>query len=243
MKLSQRTITRIAIWVLIIFAGAGIYRISGHPVVRCYLVAFSNLDEIASGVFVDAEMPDTDRESLLAAIAEAEERISHLFGEYQATPTIIAGQSMDVMKEYGGNSYNRVGRTYLTLLGSYIVLGPDGITDIDVIAHEMVHAELESRIGHSKVNHLPGWFEEGVAVQFDERFSEEDWQLRTSNGKYAPDVRKIGTIKHDDWLAYATAKHEVRHWLEEIGQDGFRLFLQSIRDGENFDQAYQLARK
>ena len=39
-----------------------------------------------------------------------------------ADPVIIAGHTMEVMKTYGGNSYNRAGRTYLTLLTTFIIL-------------------------------------------------------------------------------------------------------------------------
>jgi hypothetical protein len=50
---------------------------------------------------------------------------------------------------------------------------------------------------------------------------------------------QIGIITHDDWLKYATAKHEVRRWLDVVGQEGFWAFLQSIRNGAGFQEAYR----
>ena len=127
---------------------------------------------------------------------------------------------MDVMEKFGGNVYNRVGRTYQTPLGAYVIFGPDGIKSVDVIAHEIAHAELAKRLGYKAVNKLPDWFDEGLALQVDNRFTEEDWLARTNNEKTAPRLDEIITITHDDWLAYATAKHEVGRWLDTVGQQG-----------------------
>jgi hypothetical protein len=238
-KKSKKTIRLAAGIIILLIVAIGVYRLSKHPVMRCYLVSWSNLDQIEENVFVDPGMNESDREFLLSAVAEAEARITSLYGDFQANPTIIAGHTMDVMIEFGGNSYNRVGRTYLTALGQYIVFGPDGASNLDVIAHEIAHAELAQRIGYKSVNTLPDWFEEGLALQVDERFTEEDWLSKTSNGTTVPDLDEIGVIRHDDWLAYSTAKHEVSRWLELVGQQGLLEFLQKIQQGEDFSMAYQ----
>jgi len=242
MKLSNKR-TQIFLFLLVVPVGFILSWLFQHPVVQCYLVSWSGLDSIAPNVFVDPDMSFADRENLLAKISEAEGRISFLFGEVRSTPVVIAGHSMNVMIKYGGNSYNRVGRTYLTAIGSYIVLGPDGISNIDVIAHEMGHAELAFRIGHKKVNRFPDWLEEGIVLQLDERFTEKDWQTKTSNGKYAPGLDELGVIKHDDWMGYAAAKHEVKRWLDAVGREGFKVFLQAVRDGEDFYDVYKSLEK
>jgi hypothetical protein len=145
---------------------------------------------------------------------------------------------MEVMKTYGGNSYNRAGRTYLTPVTTFIILGPDGVLSADVLSHELAHAEFSARIGHWNRDKIPNWFDEGLAVQFDDRYSEAEWQTRTDNGRTAPDLDQIGTIKHDDWLGYATAKHEVRRWLDIVGQEGLWALLQAIKSGEEFQETY-----
>lgn len=239
MKFKKKIAIRVVVFGLLVLAGLGIAKLSGHPVMQCYFVRWTELEEIAPKVFIDPNMPEDKREFLLVSIEEAKDRISGLYGEYTAAPVIIAGHTMEVMERFGGNTYNQVGRTYLTALGSYIIFGPDGISDTDVIAHEIGHAELAQRIGQKAANQLPDWFEEGLALQFDNRFTEEDWEKRTSNGINAPNLEEISVITHDDWLGYATAKHEVRRWLDAAGQDGLLSLLQSIRNGADFYQAYQ----
>lgn len=231
-KSKKRRIWSIIGIIVVIFLGFAIFRLAQHPVVRSYFVNWSNLDRITPKVYVDPKMSQADRDSLLNAINESRNRIASVYGDSLADPVIIAGQTMDVMEKFGGNAYNRVGRTYQTALGAYIIFGPDGIASVDVIAHEMAHAELTKRLGYKIVNNLPDWFDEGLALQVDERFTEEDWLARTDNRKNAPNLDTISTITHDDWLAYATAKHTVNIWLEEVGQPGLLNCVDSIlQDG------------
>ena len=214
------------------------YRLAPREVIRCYLVRWSELDSLAPDLYVDPEMPEAQRQILRSSLADAKARVAVLYGEYTADPVIIAGHTLDVMETYGGNRYNRAGRTYLTLTATFIILGPDGMLSTDVLAHELAHAEFAARIGHANRKEIPSWFDEGLAVQFDERYSEEEWQARTDGGRTAPDLDQLGVIRHDDWLAYATAKHEVGRWLDAVGQEGFWAFLEAIRSGQALQDAY-----
>jgi len=234
MKSSKRVWKILLASVLLLLVGAACYRLASHEIVRCYLVRWSDLDNIAPNLYVDPNMPESQRQTLLSSLADAKERVATLFGEYTADPVIIAGHTMEVMRAYGGNSYNQAGRTYLTPVASFIVLGPDGVRSLDVLSHELAHVEFSARIGHRNRGKIPNWFDEGLAVQFDDRYSEAEWQTRTDNGRIAPDLGQMGIIKHDDWLGYATAKHEVKRWLDVVGQGGFWALLQSIRSGAGY---------
>jgi hypothetical protein len=145
---------------------------------------------------------------------------------------------MDVMKAYGGNTYNQAGRTYLTLVKAFIIFGPDGTSSIDIQSHELSHVELATRIGYRQRKMIPNWFDKGLALQFDNRYTEIEWQRRTENGRIAPELDEIGTIRHNDWLAYATAKHEVKRFLDIVGQEGLHELLLAIRKGDAFQEAY-----
>jgi len=215
------------------------YRLVPRQVIRCYLVRWSDLDRVAPNLYVDPAMPDSQRQILLSSLADAKARIATLYGEYSANPVIIAGHTMEVMRDYGGNSYNRAGRTYLTFAAAFILLGPNGILSNDVVSHELAHAEFSARIGHWNRSEIPNWFDEGLAVQFDDRYSEAEWRTRTDNGRTAPNLDQLGIIQHNDWLAYATAKHEVRRWLDAVGQEGLWAFLQAIRSGHEFQETYR----
>ncbi len=223
---------------LLLVVGAVCYRLARHELVRCYLVRWSSLDLIAPGLYVDPKMPEIQRQMLLSSLADAKARVATLYGKYAAKPVIIAGHTMEVMQTYGGNSYNRAGRAYLTPVATFIVLGPNGLLGLDVLAHELAHVEFSARIGYWNRGKVPNWFDEGLAVQFDDRYTEAEWRARTDNGRTAPAVDQMGIITHDDWLGYATAKHEVRRWLDAVGQEGLGALLQAIRSGEGFQETY-----
>jgi hypothetical protein len=146
---------------------------------------------------------------------------------------------MQVMKDYGGNSYNRAGRTLSTAVETFIILGPYGIRKVDILAHELAHAEFFQRLGYRNRNQVPNWFDEGLAVQVDDRVSLEQWRWSTDDGRTAPELSQIGIIRHDDWLGYATAKHEVNRWLNIVGQEGLLSLIDEIRAGEDFHQVYR----
>ncbi|MFN2198288.1 MAG: hypothetical protein ACK2UW_19370 [Anaerolineales bacterium] len=241
MKISKTVLRPISGITILLLLITGLFWLSKHPVMRCYLVSWSDLDQIAENVYVDPAMPEDNRAHLVAAVTEAKQHIAALFGDLQGDAVIIAGHTMSIMNAYGGNNYNQVGRSYLTALGSYIVLGPGGAQDKDVVAHELAHAEVAQRLGYRRANQLPDWFEEGLALQVDDRYTEAEWLARTSNGATAPDLDEIGIIRHDDWLGYATAKHEVSRWMEAAGPEGLLKFLQAVRQGEDFFLSYQAA--
>lgn len=233
MKIKKKTLWLIIGIVIASLFGYAVYHLAQHPVVRSYCVRWSSLDRIAPNVFVDPGMVQTDRDFLLSAIEEGKDRISRLYGDCQAEPIIIAGHTMDVMVKFGGNNYSRAGRAYQTVLGAYIILGPNGISSVDIIAHEIAHADLAARLGNKAANNLPDWFAEGLVLQMDERFTEEDWLARTNNGETAPSLDDITSITHDDWLAYATAKHIISDWLSNVGQEGLLECIDSIlQDGD-----------
>ena len=60
------------------------------------------------------------------------------------------------------------------------VFGPAGQT-VDVLAHELAHAELLQRVGYFTMEFcVPAWFDEGLAVQFDERPDYKELAARSS---------------------------------------------------------------
>ena len=94
-----------------------------------------------------------------------------------------------------------------------------------MLSHELAHVELSARIGYWNRDEIPNWFDEGLAVQFDDRYSDAEWRTRTDNGRTAPDLGQMAIITYDDRLGYLTAKHEVQRWLDVVGQEGFFVLL------------------
>ena len=238
MKSSMRAMKILLVSVLLIIICVAGYKLASHEIVRCYLVRWSDLDNIAPNLYVDPSMPDSQRQILLSSLVDAKEHVATLYGEYIANPVIIAGHTTEVMKTYGGNTYNRAGRASLTPIASFIVLGPDGVLSPDILSHELAHVEFSARIGYRKRDKIPNWFDEGLAVVFDDRYSEAEWRSRTNDGKTAPDLDQMGIITYNDRLGYLTAKHEVQRWLDVVGQEGFWALLESIQSGDEFHETY-----
>ena len=238
--MSKKVVIGLFFSMLLLLIGAAYFALARRAIIRSYLVRWSDLEEISPNLYVDPQMPETQRLFLLINLADSKERIRSLYGEYTADPLLIAGHTMDVMKDYGGNSYNRTGRTYLTPVATIVVLGPDGVVSRDVLSHELAHAEFVNRIGYRHKDAIPSWFDEGLAVQFDYRFPDSDGRFGSANGEAAFELDQLGTIEYDDWLGYAKSKQEVGRWLEVVGEEGFRDFLQAIRSGDNFHGTYRL---
>lgn len=242
MRFSKRTKTLIIVLPLVVLAGIVFYVMSQQAIVRCYLVGLSDLEEIGPSIYVDPSMHDSRRQALLIAYQEARDRVVTLYGKQTANPVIIAGHTMDVMNKYGGNSYNRVGRTFITLAPAFVILGPDG-QKADVIAHELSHAELAEEVGWWNRAEIPSWFDEGLAVQLDDRYPD-----LKGEGSENPDVRahemdQIGVIEYDDYFAYSKAKQEVGHWLDIVGGEGLQFLLSAIRNGNEFQETYSTAER
>lgn len=238
MKSSKRVWEILLVSAVMLFLGFAGLKLRSHEIVRCYLVRWSDLEKIAPNLYVAPDMPESKRQMLLSLLSDAKKRVGNLYGEFTADPVIIAGHTMEVMTTFGGNSYNRAGRTSITPITSFIILGPEGIQSLDVLSHEMAHAEFSERIGYWNRNSIPNWFDEGLALQFDDRYSETEWQTWTDDGRLGLDLDQIGIITHDNRLGYLTAKHEVQRWLDSVDQEDLLKLIQSIRSGSEFRETY-----
>ena len=61
----------------------------------------------------------------------------------------------------------------------------DEYLNIDIIAHELTHAELHTRLNMKALKSIPTWFDEGLATQNDyrEQYGLDAWIEQTDNGK------------------------------------------------------------
>ena len=146
---------------------------------------------------------------------------------------------------------------------SYVVLGPDG-NSTDVIAHELCHDELFTRLGWWRVKRqIPQWFNEGLALMVDYRFSSPAvWEQPDSTQHsasrfddddlmpFAPrtmlkltDLETTRDFFEGDYsrtmLAYQTAADEVSRWLLVVGRAGVPALANAVADSENFGDVYR----
>jgi hypothetical protein len=117
--------------------------------------------------------------------------------------------------------------------------------------------ELFQRLGWWKSEfQKPAWFDEGLALMVDYRYSHRekksrhfgyliDWDRRITRGFPAIALDELHTLSdfskgnaQRKVFAYVTAGMEVSRWLEVSGVEGVHELIGNIRRGETFDRAY-----
>ncbi len=222
---------------------------------RCQTVGFANFTAYPGGLHVSNDATAHEREILLKSIAHARLRIRAFWGKQLGDSSIIFCHDKSCYSDYALLDEG-AGTSLGTPTGSWIVLGPEGLND-DVISHEMCHDELFTRLGWFKAkNSVPQWFDEGLALMVDYRFTNPDttrrhleyldeWMLMTHHGSDALELTDIRTVKgffggdrqHVN-RAYLTAGLEVSRWLSVVGRNGMHELVRAMRHGESFEKAY-----
>ena len=241
----SKNVRRLRVFFAFILLIVGIYCFAFAKQIRCECVSFSSLAKVDELVYLDPKMTIEERRSVLLMVGAAKQRLEAFMGPIQSAPKIIAGLDESVIGRFG-QSGSKTAVTHLHFGRAAIVLGPDGI-NVDVIAHEMLHAELCKRIGWlNRELRLPVWFDEGLAMQVDYRdsYSEAAWQQKSEEGRLAPKMETITSrSKFFDertwWMNYASSKHEVARWLTVVGHDGLEKLIDSRSKGERFASHYR----
>lgn len=136
---------------------------------RCLFVAYDDFDEIKPMVFVEKTISKKQKDTLIKDVALAKKRIVGFWGKQEGVAKIIFCKNAETYKKYCQSSEG-AGCSIGTPLGSWIILNTDGF-NVDVIAHEMCHDELMTRLGWWKTKkEIPTWFDEGLALMLDQRF-------------------------------------------------------------------------
>ena len=239
-------------------------------VVRCIGVTYSDdfralPDSGQDGmVYVSQAARATQQIQLRTHVQTARARIRRFWGDRRGRAVLIYCPQQADYEQYcvGGEG---AGCSLGTPWGaSYLILGPDG-NNADVIAHELCHDELFARLGWWRVKRqIPQWFNEGLALMVDYRFSNpavwdraDSTQTKTSavedDDDLMPFARRpmlklsdlettrdffVGDYGHV-MLAYQTAADEVSRWLATVGRAGVPALTSAIADGNDFDDTYR----
>ena len=188
--------------------------------------------------------PQNRVDTVKLLIALASNRVAGFWGQKTCNPKFIYCETEEDFKKYG-SPYPVPALTHVKL-GSYIVISNQGV-DLDIIAHEISHAEFYERIGFYNWSFkIPRWFDEGLAMQNDNRdyYSEDALKVKSNNFKNLPDVKKFKSGKQFNeegsqeqiMLNFMTAKHEVKKWYTKEKLDRF---IKYINSGKTFDEAFR----
>jgi hypothetical protein len=136
---------------------------------RCFFVEYDRFQEIKTNIFVEEKTSKMQQDSLLKFVENAEKRIESFWGGKNGQAKIIFCKNSTTYQKYAKTTEG-AGFSIGTPLGSWIILNQDGL-NIDVIAHEMCHDELMTKLGWWKTKkEIPTWFDEGLALMLDYRF-------------------------------------------------------------------------
>lgn len=160
-------IFKLTIYLIIVFAF--LFAWLFPQFLRCYFVEYDNFQEIKPNIFVEKKTPQKQQDSLLKYVESAEKRLKTFWGGKNGQAKIIFCKNSITYQKYAKTTEG-AGFSIGTPLGSWIILNQDGL-NVDVIAHEMCHDELMTKLGWWKTKQeIPTWFDEGLALMLDYRF-------------------------------------------------------------------------
>lgn len=244
MKTKAKKTTRIvllSLLLLLVIAAVWFFqfRNDGYLMTVPYRPSF---EKIADNVYINKGNAK-DPQEILDLIEQAKERVTAFYGDLQFMDKtmIIICDDAKLTERIGEKETKNFPfpkkHDYICISNEYFIL--------DIVAHEITHAELHSRLTSKALMNMPVWFDEGVATQNDyrEKYSEDEWIRLTDNGKNTIPLEEMdisfatGTTD-EKVFRYICAKHEVAEWIEAHGMQGFFELLDKLNNGEDFHTAY-----
>ena len=206
----------------------------------------SAFTKIASHVYINRNYAG-DRQELLEMIEQAKDRVRTFFGDVLfPDETIFIICDDEKMTRKLGEDHGTVIISFPT--EAYYICISDEYLELDILAHEITHAELRSRLSAKAQKTIPTWFDEGIALQNDyrERYSLAQWIAQTDNGKNTIALEDMDTPAEfyageaeDRRFRYLNAKHELDVWMTAHGQHGLLELLDRLNGGADFTTAYE----
>ncbi len=232
MQIRKRTY--LAAFVALLGCGAATFAFAFPRAATCSAVRLSGFDTLPDGTLIPPGASPELRRLAVDLRTRAEDRITTIFGAPHARPLVVF---MDKMNGWWALDRNATAGTDFVPTHVCVVIGPDG-RNVDVVAHELMHAEVFGRLGYARrLTQIPIWFDEGVAMQVDHRV-QFDRPVGMGDTAFVraldtgPEFFLFEDGKHV--RNYAAAKHEVRRWLGDDGHHALYPRLERIRAGEEF---------
>jgi hypothetical protein len=255
--LKIKSLLKISFLVLIlVFTALGIVvLIFYRNISACYLIDYSDFKKIDKRVYISPKMPPVLIDNIISLVQNSQRRLKNFWGKMQSQPILIFCTNDTEFEIFGSKLGNIPAMVQLSPWGTYVIIKPDG-ANIDVIAHELCHAEFFERIGwFIKSKQVPAWFDEGLAMQIDYRYPTRDgnsyrhylyqWQIYTRKGQKKIPLKELTHIRDffkngstHTYLAYLTAGMEVSRWYEKVGQEGLFKLIRELKAGKKFKEVY-----
>ena len=201
--------------------------------------------EVADHIYINKNYAG-DQQEVLELIRQAEERDRAFFGElkFWDETVIIICDDKKLISKLGEDHATP---TYFWPSKKHYICISDEYLKLDIMAHEITHAELHTRLSKEALKRIPTWFDEGLATQNDyrEQYSEAQRIKQTDSGKNIIAIEDMDTPSEfyaggaeDRRFRYLNAKHELAGWIEKHGQQGLTELLDALNKGSDFSAAY-----
>lgn len=210
-------------------------------------VAWHGYREILDGVWLDDNFSGDASEACDIVFA-ARDRVETFFGEIKSEPYLIITENEKKLKRIGGE--HDIISFAVDDVYSYISVSADSF-NVDVTAHELMHAETHERLYSGKITFkrgVPAWFDEGIALQADYGIQYR-WSVMldyTKNLSVLPefsDFADEADFYADDTekrlYHYVMSKHEIGCWLLTYGGESELVkLLDKLNEGADFNELY-----
>lgn len=228
----------------------GLILIFHHRDLRCLSVSqskeFRRIVVENTPIFVSIDTPEETLKTLVYVFKYSKNEVKKFWTGFSNEAIIIYCHNERAYSKYGMK-----GVPALTRLGSYVILPNDGLY-VEIISHELCHTELFARLGKNwwvYYQKLPCWFDEGLALQFNNTGTYEKNALDTI-GRWP--IKKLRTIdrprkfyRNDSKITlhhYLVAKKEIASWLSEHSKNDLLNVIDSLREEGEFYAVYSTPR-
>jgi hypothetical protein len=200
----------------------------------CAFLPLLGYERLGNQIFIADDIRPEDIEPLQQMVTSALERIRHVYGEPHSRPPIFITSSLKTANRWGANETAAMHR----LPCACIIIGPQG-QNVDVIAHEWLHAEIYQRIGAWRfLVEVPIWFDEGagLTVDYREPFLPKNIDLPKEEINAVQQLKRGKDFFSGDTMQhYQAARIAV---IPYIQSESFFRDLDRIANGEEFDKVF-----
>ena len=131
-------------------------------------VPYRGFTELLPRVYVQNSYSG-DQAQILDVVTKAQDRVAAFWGDTKSRPLLIISDDPQTIARLGGD--HDTSTAVLWRASSYISIAK-AYLNVDIVAHELTHAELHARLYEGKLRPetlVPIWFDEGLALQNDFR--------------------------------------------------------------------------
>ena len=236
------------VYILVALTGIGlvvlflIYRSDLRCLAIHYNDAFQKIELTHTQLFVSNETPKDTINLLRKLVQESINLNRELWGKYDGEVNLIYCHTPTLYAKYGAPIGPGV-----TRLGMYCIISAKGL-ETEVISHELCHAQLFNNLGRNwwiYYQRLPSWFDEGLALQFNNRGIYSPESLSTISDYTIEELKEIDRPRSFYVKDYGTllrhyqgAKKAMEKWLKTHHKEDLTEVLEPLREGHDFYAAF-----